>query len=910
MDLMALVAKLSLDSSEYEQGINKSKGFATGLGSTVQSAMKVGAAAIGAATVAAGAFIKSSIDAGSQFDSSMSQVAATMATTVDKIQNLREFAQEMGATTAFSASQAADALNYMALAGYDAETSMAMLPNVLNLAAAGGIELASASDMVTDAQSALGLSIEQTSLMVDQMAKASSKSNTSVAQLGEAFLTIGATARNVAGGTSELSTVLGVLADNGIKGAEGGTHLRNAILSLQTPTKDGVAALQQLGMTYDDMYDSAGNMRALPEIFQDISRAMEGMNQQSKDAIISGIFNKTDLAAINALIGTSADRWSELQSSIDSAWYVADSLNEQLSKWGINLDSVKSNMESLGVSSESFDRILSQSGGNADLFADMLFEATNEGVAFDEVVQALGGSMDHLDAAFNATTGAAEQMAKTQLDNLNGDITIMQSALEGVQIALSDHLTPALRDMVKAGTKGLDSLKEAFQTGNFNNVIYVLTDQFTKLVKSLIDATPQFLEVGAKIFGSLVEGITSNADGFAELANTIFQYLVTGISENADGFIEMAGQLLLGLINGITEGLPVVTESAVQILNGLAEGITANLPTLISSGMEALMSFSGSLRQNVGLIVDAGLNLIRALADSLIKNLPVFIQTVPTIITNIAGIINDNAPKLLACGIELIGKLAAGVIQSVPVIVEEFPKIIQAIASVITAFNWMSLGEHIITFIKSGITALFTDIPNALKEIGTQGLEWVKAIDWKTLGSDVIDLIKIGVQSLKTAVPEALKAIGNDAMELFKSIDWLSLGSAIIDGVIAGITGGAKLVLDAIGGLASDVLNAGKKALGIASPSKIFKYYGKMIDEGLALGITDNMHYVDSAMDNLVNLEAPQLAGATIGGMGGYSLSIGDINIYGGDAQSNRELADMVLDELDRRVRSERAAYE
>lgn len=907
MDLMALVAKLSLDSSQYEQGINKSKGFATGLGSTIQSAMKVGAAAIGAATVAVGAFVKSSIDAGSQFDSSMSQVAATMGTTVDKIQDLRNFAMEMGATTAFSASQAADALNYMALAGYDAETSMAMLPNVLNLAAAGGIELATASDMVTDAQSALGLSIEQTSLMVDQMAKASSKSNTSVAQLGEAFLTIGATARNVAGGTSELSTVLGVLADNGIKGAEGGTHLRNAILSLQTPTKDGVAALQQLGMTYDDMYDSAGNMRALPEIFQDISRAMEGMNQQSKDAIISGIFNKTDLAAINALVGTNAERWRELQSSIDSAWYTSESLNEQLSKWGLNLNTIQGNLAELGVSQEAFNDALGFSGGSADALADILLDMADNGTTFDEVVQALGGSMDHLDAAFNATTSAAEQMAQTQLDNLNGDITIMQSALEGVQIALSDHLTPALRDMVKAGTKGLDSLKEAFQTGNFNNVIYVLTDQFSKLVKSLIDSAPRFFEVGTKIFGSLVEGIASNADGFAELANTIFQYLVTGISENADGFIEMAGQLLLGLINGITEGLPVVTEGAVAILNGLAEGITTNLPTLIPTAMEALMSFSGSLRENVGLLVDAGLNLIKALAESLIKNLPVFIQTVPTIVTNIAGIINDNAPKLLACGIELIGKLAAGVIQSVPVIVQEFPKIIQAIASVITAFNWISLGQHIITFIKNGVTSLFTEIPNALKEIGTQGVEWLKAIDWHTLGADIIDLIKIGVESLKTAIPEALKAIGTDAMELFKSIDWLSLGSAIIDGVIAGITGGAKLVLDAIGGLASDVLNAGKKALGIASPSKVFKYYGKMIDEGFALGITDNMHYVDDAMDNFTNLEVPSLSGVT--GMSGTFAPVVNVNVYATENQDAEEVGQAAIDAVNREIQSLRGVW-
>ena len=147
-----------------------------------------------------------------------------MGVTVDEIGELRDFAQEMGSTTAFSATEAADALNYMALAGYDAETSMTMLPNVLNLAAAGGMELATASDMVTDSQTALGLSLEETSTLVDQMALASSKTNTSVSQLGEAILSIGGTAKNLSGGTTELNQVLGLLADNGIKGAEAGTH--------------------------------------------------------------------------------------------------------------------------------------------------------------------------------------------------------------------------------------------------------------------------------------------------------------------------------------------------------------------------------------------------------------------------------------------------------------------------------------------------------------------------------------------------------------------------------------------------------------------------------------------------------------------------------------------------------------
>ena len=161
-----------------------------------------------------------------------------MGKTTNEIAELRDYAKEMGASTAFSATQSAEALNFMALAGYDANTSMKMLPNVMNLAAAGSMELARASDMVTDSQTALGLSLDETEVLVDQMAKTSSKTNTSVSQLGDAMLTIGGTAKNLSGGTKELNQVLGLMADNGIKAGEAGTHLRNIILAMNPTTKD------------------------------------------------------------------------------------------------------------------------------------------------------------------------------------------------------------------------------------------------------------------------------------------------------------------------------------------------------------------------------------------------------------------------------------------------------------------------------------------------------------------------------------------------------------------------------------------------------------------------------------------------------------------------------------------------
>ena len=215
------------------------------------------------------------------FDKAMSQVAATMGKSVDEISDLREFAIEMGSTTAFSATQAAEGLNYMALAGYSAEQSMKMLPTVLNLAAAGNIELAAASDMVTDAQSALGLTTQETVDLVDQMAKASSTTNTSVAQLGEAMLTIGGTAKMMKGGTEELAQVLGLLADNGIKGSEGGTALRNMLLSLSAPTSQAAAELDKLNL---DVFDANGNMRSMQDIVGDLGTALSGMTDEEIEA--------------------------------------------------------------------------------------------------------------------------------------------------------------------------------------------------------------------------------------------------------------------------------------------------------------------------------------------------------------------------------------------------------------------------------------------------------------------------------------------------------------------------------------------------------------------------------------------------------------------------------------------------
>lgn len=368
---------------------------------------------------------------GAGFESAMSQVAATMGVSVDSIENLSDFAREMGETTQFSATEAAQALNYMALAGYDAEKSMQMLPVVLNLAAAGGMDLATASDMVTDAQSALGLTTNETVKMVDQMAKAASKTNTSVAQLGEGYLTIGATARNLKGGTEELSQVLGLLADNGIKASEGGTHLRNILLSLQKASQDGKIEFEDFSLA---VYDADGNMRGLDDIVGDLAKGLDGMTQESKDAMISGVFNKTDLAAVNALIGTSKERWDEVRGAISNASGAAsDMANTMMDNVEGQMTLLKSKVEGIFVtiyekSKDSISRALDTLSAALDKI-DWDKVADAAGKAIEGIADGLEWIIDHSDIVLGALKGIAVAFVTYKAVSIIGDVV---NAFEGL----------------------------------------------------------------------------------------------------------------------------------------------------------------------------------------------------------------------------------------------------------------------------------------------------------------------------------------------------------------------------------------------------------------------------------------------------------------------------------------------
>ena len=681
--------------------------------------------ALVAVTTAVGAFAASSVGVGMEFDSSMSQVAATMGYSVEDLNTvgseanktfneLRGFAMEMGANTAFSANEAAGALNYMALAGYDAETSMSMLPNVLNLAAAGGIDLAAASDMVTDAQSALGLSLDETSELVDKMAMASSKSNTSVEQLGNAILAIGGTAQNLAGGTTELSTALGILADNGIKGAEGGTHLRNIIMSLGSPSDTAAKALENLGVS---VFDAEGNMRPLNETFGDLNAALSEMSQGDRLAAIGDIFNTTDIASVNALLGTDAERWVELGSAIDGAWVNMGSLSESLSDVGLDLTSMQGNLGKLGISEQAFSDILKQSGGNAELFAGSLLEAADAGVSQADIISALGGSLENLQTAFDNTSGSAQAMADTQLDNLAGDITLFQSALEGAQIIISDQLTPNLREFVQFGSDAVSTLSAAFQEGGLSGAMGALGGILSDAVGMIIGMLPTLIDAGMQLLGALGEGLLSNVPLLIEAAAQIVVTLASGIGSALPELIPSVVETLLVVVSTLIENLPLILDAGMQILGGLTEGIMAAIPMLVEQLPELISQFIGFMTENMPTILEQGSQMLLMLGTGIIEAVPQLISQLPEIISGMVGYFAEVFPVLVETGINLLVQLGVGIIQAIPELVAQLPAIGAAILGAFGEIPGLviDVGKSIVEGLWGGISSMASWVGEKVK---------------------------------------------------------------------------------------------------------------------------------------------------------------------------------------------------
>lgn len=379
------------------------------------------------------------VKTGMSFESTMSGVGAVSGATADDMARLKAQAEEMGATTKFTATESAEAYQYMAMAGWKAEQMLSGLPGILDLAAASGEDLATTSDIVTDALTAFGLGAEDSGHFANVLAAASSNANTNVSMMGETFKYVAPIAGALKYSAEDTAVAIGLMANSGIKASQAGTSLRTIMSNL---TDDFVVSGEAIGDVVIKTKNADGTMRGFSDIIADTREAFSGLTESEKANMAE------TLAGKNAMSG------------------------------------------------------------------------------FLALVNAAPADVDKLTAAIADCDGAAESMSTTMIDNLSGDMTLFESAVDGMKIQLADELNPALRDVVQYATKQIPAAEKAL-TPVFKKGVDVLNFAVKNIPKAIDiakGAIPVVTGIGAAfaIWGGTNGALSaiSKADKAIKMLNT------------------------------------------------------------------------------------------------------------------------------------------------------------------------------------------------------------------------------------------------------------------------------------------------------------------------------------------------------------------------------------------------------
>ena len=670
LDLGSAVGYLLLDTSNFKKGLttasqdmqtffDKSTKAGDKMTALSSSMGKVGSTLTKTVTLPLVGLGTLSVKTAATFESAMSQVQATMGLTADStselngqtvntMDSLSSLAKQMGAETKFSATEAAEAINNMAMAGYDVNEIYGALPEVLNLASAGALDLDYATQLAANGLNVMGYGTDRLSELSNKLAVTASSAYGSVSDFGEGLLVAGGAAKSANLNFTDIFTALGILGDAGISAAEGGTKLRNVILSLYAPTDTAAEELNTLGI---QTQDANGNVRDFQDVLKDLSGALDGLSESDRLNAINTIFNKADIAGVNALLSNCTDRWDELSSTIDNAG------------------------------------------------------------------------------------DAAGQMSDTQLNNLNGQLTILKSGLEGLGIAFGEALLPLVKDIT------------AF-VQNVVTWLNNLNDEQVQTIARILEvaaAVGPLLLIGSKVVAGL-NSIAALITNFAPLV-TAFGSTVAGLAAPILAVIAVIAALKLawdtnfgGMQDTLTEFIDTVTDRVTVIAEFLQ--------TIFTAFMGVLTNIWQSNWMNIQLIFGDVWNAIETIFGSVVE-----------VLTN-----------ALSLFLNIITGNWSGAWENIKAI---FSAVWDAIASLLTLAFDSILNMFVVIIPTLGQAA--TNTWNSIKDAFSQ--VWDAITSW--FGEAINDPVAT-VESIAGALFDAGANIFNSLWEGLKSI-WEGISSWVED---------------------------------------------------------------------------------------------------------------------------------
>lgn len=586
-----------------ESGLKKALG-------NIGSLAGKGLAAVGTATTAALAATttglvtlgKQSIETTQQFDSSMSQIAATLGLTSEEIENningagdtfdaLRAKALQMGSETNFTAQQAADGLNILAMSGYDAESSIAMIEDVLHLAAAGSMDLATASGYVSGSMKGFADSTKDAAYYADLMAKGATLANTSVPQLGDALSGAAAVASSYGQSADSVTISLLRLAEQGVVGSAASTELAAAMKNLYAPTQQAADALKEVGVS---AFDENGNFRDFNTVVNELYGSLNALGDDGlpkytdaqKTAYAQTIFGIQGFNAYNQMVVTSTEKQEEWAKAL------ADSSGEASKQYATMTDNLQGDLDILG---SAFD-------GLKIAIGDELMPTVRDFVQFGS------GALASLTEAFN-------------VGGIEGAFAELGTIISDGLVMLLDYLPTA----IEIGGQLLTSILTGL-SAHGKEITAAALNAVTQLATAILQNAPLVLQTGISLLGNLINGIAGQLPTLIPLALDVVLQLVNSLLDNIDTVIDAGLNLLFALVDGILAAIPKLLEAAPTIITKLVNAIISNLPKLVQAAVQLMVALNKGLLENMPLLLKSAVILVGELIRGLISMVPALVD--------------------------------------------------------------------------------------------------------------------------------------------------------------------------------------------------------------------------------------------------------------------------------------------
>lgn len=694
-----------------------------------------------------GDLMKSVVDGGIAFDSSMSNVKAISGATAEQVQQLSDTAQELGKTTKFTSTEVADGFGYMAMAGWKTEDMLGGISGVLNLAAASGADLATTSDIVTDSLTAFGQTAEEAGRLADIMAATAANANTNVELMGETFKYVAPLSGALGFSMEDTAIATGLMANSGIKATQAGTSMRALFTRLAAPTKDSAEAMSALGLS---LTDSEGNMKSLYEIMSEL-RGSFGELKISEEEFTASM--------------------NKLDASLESGEMEENEYNE--------------------AQAELIEKAYGAEGAMKAQYASML--AGKNGLSgFLAIVNASDEDFQKLTDSIYDSSGAAQEMADTMIDNLGGDLTLLSSAFDGFKQKIYESVSGPLRSVVQGLTNEiLPALTDLIEgkEGAAERLGDGIGKIATNIVTTLTGFIPQAVTIGIKLIESVVTGLI-----------TALPDVVNGVKQGITSLLRSLGTLLPNIIDAVLDVLPALNEalfSAIpQILSALTDLLTIlvnKMPPIVQKALatapKVWKAIADALTAGLPALIAGFRGLLKAIIDQYPVMIPILKDGITTLINEAASLISTFAPLL-----------QDALIQFVTVALEAMPEIIELFS------------EEVDVLIPAIVEALIANIPLLVQTAVKMTQATTKAVPpiiealWETVKA----IFKAGFDNLKDRASDAWEGIKtvfskvadffgdtfSGAWERVKAV--FSTGGKIFDGIKEGIVSAFTATVNAI----------------------------------------------------------------------------------------------------------------